>query len=210
MKHNPFKLEKVAVRLVEEPPLLMEEPLDEPEKVVAALAKEIKQYDREVIAILNMCTDSKPINMTIASIGQVESAIACPRDLLKASILSNASGIIMLHNHPSGNLNPSYQDIMLTDKMKIVCDLVGITLLDHIIVGRDEEFFSFKINEKMPYTSFQLAKNREEIVLGEGTERSRKSTLDRLEEAIKESKQSGYIKRNRPARNNQKRIQERG
>ena len=99
---------------------------------------------------------------------------------------------------------------MLTDKMKIVCDLVGITLLDHIIVGRDEEFFSFKINEKMPYTSFQLAKNREEIVLGEGTERSRKSTLDRLEEAIKESKQSGYIKRNRPARNNQKRIQERG
>ena len=210
MKHNPFKLEKVAVRLVEEPPLLMEEPLDEPEKVVAALAKEIKQYDREVIAILNMCTDSKPINMTIASIGQVESAIACPRDLLKASILSNASGIIMLHNHPSGNLNPAYQDIMLTDKMKIVCDLVGITLLDHIIVGRDEEFFSFKINEKMPYTSFQLAKNREEIVLGEGTERSRKSTLDRLEEAIKESKQSGYIKRNRPARNNQKRIQERG
>lgn len=210
MKHNPFKLEKVAVRLVEEPPLLLNEPLNEPEKVVAALAKEIKQYDREVIAILNMCTDSKPINMTIASIGQVESAIACPRDLLKASILSNASGIIMLHNHPSGNLNPSYQDIMLTDKMKIVCDLVGITLLDHIIVGRDEEFFSFKINEKMPYTSFQLAKNREEIVLGEGTERSRKSTLDRLEEAIKESKQSGYIKRNRPARNNQKRIQERG
>lgn len=210
MKHNLFKLEKVAVRLVEEPPLLLNEPLNEPEKVVAALAKEIKQYDREVIAILNMCTDSKPINMTIASIGQVESAIACPRDLLKASILSNASGIIMLHNHPSGNLNPSYQDIMLTDKMKIVCDLVGITLLDHIIVGRDEEFFSFKINEKMPYTSFQLAKNREEIVLGEGTERSRKSTLDRLEEAIKESKQSGYIKRNRPARNNQKRIQERG
>ena len=210
MKHNPFKLEKVAVRLVEEPPLLLNEPLNEPEKVVAALAKEIKQYDREVIAILNMCTDSKPINMTIASIGQVESAIACPRDLLKASILSNASGIIMLHNHPSGNLNPSYQDIMLTDKMKIVCDLVGITLLDHIIVGRDEEFFSFKINEKMPYTSFQLAKNREEIVLGEGTERSRKSTLDRLEEAIKESKQSGYIKTNRPAKNNQKRIQERG
>lgn len=210
MKHNPFKLEKVAVRLVEEPPLLLNEPLNEPEKVVAALAKEIKQYDREVIAILNMCTDSKPINMTIASIGQVESAIACPRDLLKASILSNASGIIMLHNHPSGNLNPSYQDIMLTDKMKVVCDLVGITLLDHIIVGRDEEFFSFKENDKMPYTSFHLAKNREEIVLGEVAEKSRKSTLDRLEEAIKQSKESGYIKRNRPARNSQKQIQERG
>lgn len=200
MKHNPFKLEKVAVRLVEEPPLLLNEPLNEPEKVVAALAKEIKQYDREVIAILNMCTDSKPINMTIASIGQVESAIACPRDLLKASILSNASGIIMLHNHPSGNLNPSYQDIMLTDKMKIVCDLVGITLLDHIIVGRDEEFFSFKINDKMPYSSFHLARNNHELIFEETSQESRKSTLERLQEATRQSKESGYIKQNKPPR----------
>ena len=107
MKNNPFKLEKVAVRLVEEPPLLSQEALNEPEKVVAALARDIKQYDREVIAIINMHADSKPINMTIASIGQVDAAMACPRDLLKASILSNASGIIMLHNHPSGNLSPS-------------------------------------------------------------------------------------------------------
>lgn len=209
MKNNPFKLEKVAVRLVEEPPLLLAEQLNEPEKVVAALAKDMRQYDREVIAIINMHADSKPINMTIASIGQVDAAMACPRDLLKASILSNASGIIMLHNHPSGNLNPSYQDIKLTDQMKVVCDLVGISLLDHIIVGRDEEFFSFKLNDKMPYTSFRLARNKQEFVFENDVQESRKSTLERLQEVTRQSKESGYIKRNRPARAGSKLTQER-
>lgn len=209
MKNNPFKLEKVAVRLVEEPPLLSQEALNEPEKVVAALARDIKQYDREVIAIINMHADSKPINMTIASIGQVDAAMACPRDLLKASILSNASGIIMLHNHPSGNLSPSYHDIKLTDQMKVVCDLIGVSLLDHIIVGRAEEFYSFKLNDIMPYTSFRLVRNKHELVLEDDIQESRKSTLERLQEATKQSKESGYIKRNRPARNGSKLTQER-
>lgn len=96
---NPFKLDRVAVRLVEEPPLLSNEQLNNAGKVVQVLGEEIKQYDREVIGIINMHTDSKPINMTIASIGELNSALANPRELLKATILSNAAGIVMLHNH---------------------------------------------------------------------------------------------------------------
>ena len=76
---NPFKLDRVAVRLVEEPPLLSNEQLNNAGKVVQVLGEEIKQYDREVIAIINMQTDSKPINMTIASIGELNSALANPR-----------------------------------------------------------------------------------------------------------------------------------
>ena len=79
----------------------------------------------------------------IASIGEVNNALASPRELLKAAILSNATGVIMLHNHPSGSLQPSRQDISLTDKLKIVCDLVDVKLLDHIIVGRGNEYYSF-------------------------------------------------------------------
>ena len=120
MKKTPFKLDRVAVRLVEEPPLLYEEPLDKPEIVVKALGEELKQYDREVVAIIHMQTDCRPINMTIASIGQVNNALASPRELLKAAILSNATGIIMLHNHPSGSLEPSRQDIVLTDKLRVL------------------------------------------------------------------------------------------
>ena len=186
---TPFKLDRVAIRLVEEPPLLSGEPLDSVGKVVRALGDEIKQYDREVIAIVNVQSDGRPINMTIASIGQLDSAIAYPRDILKASILSNASGIIMLHNHVSGNLKPSKEDIQLTDKLKMVCDLVGILLLDHIIIGREKEYFSFYEKDILPSNSIQLHTNLEEVNLGKNISESRVSTMERLKEAQKRSKE---------------------
>ena len=184
---NPFKLDRVAVRLVAEPPLLSNEPLINAGKVVQVLGEEIKQYDREVIAIINMQTDSKPINMTIASIGEVNNALASPRELLKAAILSNATGVIMLHNHPSGSLQPSRQDISLTDKLKMVCDLVDVKLLDHIIVGRGNEYYSFYENDIISNSHVWLARELEDIKLNEDRVASRESTLERLELAKKQN-----------------------
>lgn len=178
---NPFKLDRVAVRLVAEPPLLSNEPLINAGKVVQVLGEEIKQYDREVIAIINMQTDSKPINMTIASIGEVNNALASPRELLKAAILSNATGVIMLHNHPSGSLQPSRQDIRLTDKLKMVCDLIDVKLLDHIIIGRGNEYYSFYENDIISNSHVWLARELEDIKLNEDRVTSRESTLERLE-----------------------------
>ena len=186
---NPFKLDRVAVRLVAEPPLLSNEPLINAGKVVQVLGEEIKQYDREVIAIINMHTDSKPINMTIASMGELNSALANPRELLKASILSNAAGIVMLHNHPSGNLVPSTKDILITDKLKMVCDLINVELLDHIIVGRGREYFSFQEKNILPSNSIQLNRNLEEVNLGKNIGESRVSTMERLKEAQKRSEE---------------------
>ena len=186
---NPFKLDRVAVRLVEEPPLLSNEQLNNAGKVVQVLGEEIKQYDREVIGIINMHTDSKPINMTIASIGELNSALANPRELLKASILSNAAGIVMLHNHPSGNLVPSTKDILITDKLKMVCDLIDVELLDHIIVGRGREYFSFQEKNILPSNSIQLNRNLEEVNLGKNISESKVSTMERLKEAQKRSKE---------------------
>lgn len=185
--NNPFKLDKVAVRLVEEPPLLSKEQLDTPEKVVNAFAEELKQYDREVIAIINMQTDSKPINITIASMGAVDGALANPRELLKAAILSNATGIIMLHNHPSGNLLPSQLDVRITDKLKMVCDLIDVKLLDHIIVGRENKYYSFHENNIIPNSYVWLSRDADKIKLNESREDSKESTLKRLELAKRES-----------------------
>lgn len=185
--NNLFKLDKVAVRLVEEPPLLSKEQLDTPEKVVKAFAEELKQYDREVIAIINMQTDSKPINITIASMGAVDGALANPRELLKAAILSNATGIIMLHNHPSGNLLPSQLDVRLTDKLKMVCDLIDVKLLDHIIVGRENEYYSFYENNIIPNSYVWLNRDADKIILNESREVSKESTLKRLELAKRKS-----------------------
>ena len=174
--NNIFKLDKVAVRLVEEPPLLSKEPLNSPEKAVNAVAEELKQYDREALAIINLYADCKPINMTIASIGQVDGAMACPRDLLKSTILSNAVGIIMVHNHVSGNLTPSHDDVKITEKMKSLCALLGVKLMDHIIVGRENEYYSFHENNIIQNTSQWISKQKESLMIN-----SKESVLKKLE-----------------------------
>ena len=76
---------------------------------------------------------------------------------MKTAILSNAVNIVMMHNHPSSNLNPSKEDTMLTDRMVTVCEILGIPLVDHIIVGGDNsEYFSFREKGILPMKSIKL------------------------------------------------------
>ncbi len=93
--------------------------------------------------MINLRTDGTPINCNFVSIGSVNECVAHPRELFKSSILSNAASMIMVHNHPSGNLKPSTADTVMTDKMLQLCDLLGIPLVDHIIVGGDNRTFIF-------------------------------------------------------------------
>ena len=103
------------------------------------------QFDREVVCVVNLSSDLKPINVHFASVGSLNEAMAHPRELFKASILSNAASMMLIHCHPSGNIFPSKADTMMTDRMNKLCELIGIPLLDHIIVGGDNRaFFSFK------------------------------------------------------------------
>lgn len=67
--------------------------------------------------------------------GSVDSSIVSPREVLIRALLCGASRIILLHNHPSGSLIPSQEDITLTERMKKACNLIGISLIDHIIIG---------------------------------------------------------------------------
>lgn len=76
--------------------------------------------------------------------GTVNFSIASPREALIRVLLCGASNIVLVHNHPSGDVSPSQQDISLTRKMWNACNLLEIPLADHIIVGR--EYFSFREN----------------------------------------------------------------
>lgn len=67
------------------------------------------------------------------------------------------------HFHPSGRLVPSVEDIGLTDRMNKICDLIGVKLVDHIIVGPGNEFYSFQEKNQMPLASLKLTKNLEDI-----------------------------------------------
>ena len=141
-----YKLNVVAVRLVKDAPIMSGHPIKSPEDAVELIGKELCELDREVVCILHMKANGKPISM-----GAIDSSIAHPRELLKAAILSNSASMILIHNHPSGDIHCSEQDTMLTQRMIDICDLVGIPLLDSVIVGGDNtEYFSYKEKNMLP------------------------------------------------------------
>jgi DNA repair protein RadC len=144
-KKSEFKLDVVSVRLVKDAPIYSQNPVDSPQKAVDLLGELLCELDREVVCVLNLKSNMVPINVHFASMGALNQAMAHPREIMKASILSNAAFMLLLHCHPSGNLLPSKEDTMMTDRMNKVCEMMGIPLVDHIIVGGDNhEFFSFK------------------------------------------------------------------
>ena len=164
-KSNMYRLNQVAIRMVEMPPLLSDVPMDGPEAAVKVMADMLKDYDREVVAIVNLQTDGKPINMNVVSMGALDQSIAHPREILKSTILSNASAIMLVHNHPSNKLQPSMDDIAITARVKQLCDLIGVKFLDHIIVGPGKDYYSFHQKQQIPLSALKLTNNLEDIKL---------------------------------------------
>ena len=142
-----YKLDQVSIRMVKEPPLISDIPITGPESAVDIIGDYIGEFDRELMVLVNLRADGKPINMSITSMGSISSSIACPREALKTSILSNAAAVILFHNHPSGNLTPSRDDIIATDKMVQAFRLLDIRVFDHIIIGPGKLFYSMKADD---------------------------------------------------------------
>lgn len=145
-REQAFKLEQAAVRLVSAPPLYSEEPIRCPGDAVRIMAKELKDYDREVLCVVNLKQNGQPINFSICSMGTLDASLFHPREILKSVFLSNAAGILLIHNHPSGRLMPSQEDIGVTDRLQRLCVMAKIELFDHIIIGAGNEngYFSFR------------------------------------------------------------------
>ena len=141
-KKEMHRLNQVAIRMVEMPPLFSEEPMNGPAAAVKVMADTFRDYDREVVAVVNLRADMRPININIASIGALDQSIAHPREILKSTILSNAAAIILVHNHPSGSLRPSTHDDALTERIQKAAKLMDIRILDHIILS-DSGYYSY-------------------------------------------------------------------
>ena len=163
--NEAFSLKEVAIRMVEMPPLLSDIPFNGPEEAAKAMADLLKDYDREVFAVVNLKINGQPINMNIVSIGTLDSSLTNPREILKSMVLSNAFAVMLFHNHPSGNLNPSREDFIITNRMNDICDLIGIKLWDHIIIGPNDEFYSFHAKCKMPVSSLKIKTNSDDLHL---------------------------------------------
>ncbi len=94
---DPFQLDVVSVRLVKDAPIFSERPLNSPYEVVARMGEIMSEFDREVVCVVNLKSNLQPINVTYASMGALNEAMAHPREMLKASILSNAANVMLIH-----------------------------------------------------------------------------------------------------------------
>ena len=77
--------------------------------------------------------------------GTINRSVVHPREIFKNAYLASASGIICIHNHPSGNIFPSKDDINITNRLVEIGLLVGIKIIDHIIIGQNN-YYSFMEN----------------------------------------------------------------
>lgn len=106
-----------------------------PDDAAMILQEVIGDRDRETFAVLLLDTKNRVIAVHIASIGSLDSAPVHPREIFKAAILANARAIILAHNHPSGDPEPSTHDVRVTRLLAEAGKLLGVPVLDHIIVG---------------------------------------------------------------------------
>lgn len=116
--------------------------VSEPNDLIPMIKRFIGDSDRENLIVCCLDVKNKPINVSIVSTGSINSSVVHPREVFKTAILSNANSIIVAHNHPSGDTEPSQDDFNITLRLKECGKILGITLLDHIIIG--DGYYSFK------------------------------------------------------------------
>ena len=103
----------------------------------------LSDITHEEVWILLLNQSNKVIKKEQVSRGGISSSIIDTRIILKSAIESSASGIILCHNHPSGNIIPSKNDDLITEKLSNACQIMDLRLLDHIIIGA-KSYYSYK------------------------------------------------------------------
>lgn len=148
--------EEKKLDLIKEKEIAVSNTIDSPKTLGESIAKEISIYDREMLFLINFDDNLKAINCSIVSIGSINASIATVREVYKASLLSNASAIMLIHNHPSGDNKPSRSDLLITEEIAKVGKTLGIEVLDHYIAGEDS-FYSMKDKKDIVYSEINYA-----------------------------------------------------
>lgn len=139
------RINLVSVKLIKEGSILYGQRRVLSSKEAFDLGKKfLVDSDREKMILLCLDSKNQPTAINTVSIGCLNSSIVHPREVFKVAILSNSASIIVYHNHPSGDVKPSKDDINITQRLKESGKILGIDLIDHIIVGSSEMYYSFK------------------------------------------------------------------
>ena len=150
-----YQLQEVNVRLClkEGAVLYSTAPLSHPEAARDVMRNVLKDLDREMVCVVNLDNKMKPINYNVVSIGSIDQSMVPIQNVYKSSILSNAASIMLLHNHPSGDVSPSSPDFDVTKKLVEAGKLMGIPVIDHLIIGgMNGDIYSFRTENPELFT----------------------------------------------------------
>lgn len=137
-------LKRLVASFVRDKDVPYSETLKSPDEVARSFGY-LRTRDREEFVTLHLDKGNRPLCWDRVSMGSLSEAIVHPREVFKTALLSNASAVIFIHNHPSGRGEPSAEDRQLTQKLQEAAKLLQIQVLDHLIIyGEDNQFFSFR------------------------------------------------------------------
>ena len=116
--------------------------ISSPEDVDGLLRGRIANLDRENFVAVLLNTKNEVIEFPTISVGTLSASLVHPREVFKPAIRASAAGIVLAHNHPSGQVGPSREDREVTRRLKEAAEIIGIEVLDHVILG--DGYFSMK------------------------------------------------------------------
>lgn len=145
-KKQPAKrINIVTLKTVRESSVLYDKrKITAPQDAAELFTSFIADSDREKFIILCLDTKNQPQAISTISVGSLNSSIVHPREVFKIAILSNSAAIILCHNHPLGDPQPSQEDVAVTKRLVEAGKIIGIDVLDSIIVGSKDKFCSLK------------------------------------------------------------------
>ena len=112
-------------------------------KDVFARCQDFNGIAKEVFKVFLLDSNNAVISSEIVSIGTLNMSVIHPREIFKLAIIKGANAIILVHNHPSGNIEPSREDMEVTQRLREAGELLGIKILDHVIVsGKLDKYMS--------------------------------------------------------------------
>lgn len=106
-------------------------------ELAQVMMDEIGTLAQENLVVICLNTKNEVTHLSTVFVGSLNQSIAHPREIFQRALLSNAARIVICHNHPSNNSKPSENDRLFTYRLKQCCEIMGIDLLDHIIVGKN-------------------------------------------------------------------------
>ena len=118
-------------------------PINSAKDIYNMFVDEMRNYKKEVLKVVLLDTKNVPISIKEVSVGTLNSSLIHPREVFKEAIKESANSIILVHNHPSGNCNPSNEDIEMTKLLVQAGEHLGVKVLDHVIIGK-RKYYSLK------------------------------------------------------------------